>query len=298
MYWLLIVLHIGNCLFFHYLRATNRLISHNLVMPMVWCIPLWGTLLAIVDEYTMRQRTNASKAFELERLELTDQRYRSIEVDSDENKKITVPLEEAMLINDAKTRRSLMLDILHKNPKEYLDLLQRARLSDDVELTHYATTTIMEVQSEYEALIQQCEAEVLNEPENEKLLRNYAKAINLYIKSNLISGNILLIQRVELKRILEKIIEICPDDHRKYVNYIENELEIEPNERLRLIIEDAMNKWPHDEKIYMLYVNYYWKTGQGKKIQELLKQMRQKKIYLSKEGKEWYSFWKREEAKE
>lgn len=267
-----------------------------MVMPVVWFIPIWGTLMAIADEYTVRQRVNASKAFEIERLELTDKRYRSIEVDSSENNKITVPLEEAMLINDAKTRRTLMLDILHKNPKEYVDLLQRARLSEDVELTHYATTTIMEVQSEYEALIQQCEAEVSKEPNSEKLLRKYAKTIYAYINSGLISGNILFIQRVELRRVLEKILVLCPDDHRKVIQYIENEMELDPSENLLTRLEEASKKWPQDEKIYMLFVNYYCKTGQGKKIQELLEQLTQNKVYLSREGKEWYSFWKREEA--
>ena len=56
-----------------------------------------------------------------------------------------------------KVRHSLMLDILHKNPNEYIAILQKARNSDDTEVTHYATTMMMEIQTEYEKKLQQYE---------------------------------------------------------------------------------------------------------------------------------------------
>lgn len=296
MYFFLVALHLAGCLVFFYLRKTDRLMSRNQIPAIVCCIPIWGPLLAVLDESVVRRGMEGSKEFGLERLEPADKRFQVMEVDPAVGDKRMVPLEEAMLINDAKTRRALMLDILHKKPEEYVDLLKRARMSDDVELTHYATTTIMEVQSEYEAQIQRCEAEARRQPNNERVLRNYARAVGAYINSGLISGNVLQIQRMEQRRILERLLRLSPDDRRRTLAYLENELELGENEDILRLLEEARQKWRQDERVYMLLVRYYRQRGEGKRIQLLLKQMKEEGIYLSKEGREWYSFWKTEDV--
>jgi hypothetical protein len=37
-----------------------------------------------------------------------------------------------------------MLDIMREDPAEFIQLLQQARLNDDIEVTHYASTAMME----------------------------------------------------------------------------------------------------------------------------------------------------------
>ena len=39
-----------------------------------------------------------------------------------------------------------MMKLLHANPEQYVELLKRVTLSDDVELTHYASTSMMDAQ--------------------------------------------------------------------------------------------------------------------------------------------------------
>lgn len=285
--------HIMLCVLIWFLRLKRIMISSNEVMPIVICIPLWGALLAVFDEYAARKKLSCSKQFELEKLALTDKRYRSIEMDDSQNQQITVPLEEAMLINDAKTRRALMLDILHRNPNEYVNLLKRSRFSEDVELTHYATTTIMEIQSDYENQLQQSQMELQKDPENIKLLHEYEKVLKSYINSGLLSGNILIIERVELQRILEKLCSIYPEDRNLCIEYIQNELELGNTGNLEPILQHAKECWPGDERIYMLFVRYYRNSGQGHHVKDILAEVKEKNVYLTREGKEWYAFFHR-----
>ena len=67
---------------------------------------------------------------------------------------LIVPLQEALLINDASTRRQLIMDILYHDTGEYVDVLNRARMNDDVEVVHYATTAMVELQKDYEERLQ------------------------------------------------------------------------------------------------------------------------------------------------
>ena len=91
----------------------------------------------------------------MDKLKVTDTKYRRLITDTGADSETMVPLEEALIVNDAKMRRNLLLDILHRNPEEYLKTLENAMDSDDVEVTHYATTTVLEIQSEYEQQLQE-----------------------------------------------------------------------------------------------------------------------------------------------
>lgn len=287
--------HVLLCILILFFRARVKKRSTNPIMVFVCMIPIAGVILFLMDEYMYRREKIASRDYEMEKLSLKDKRFSSIEGNQDKNHQITVPLEEAMLLNDAKTRRTLMLEILHKNPKEYVDMLKRACMSDDVELTHYATTTIMEIQADYEKLLQKDKQELKKSPCEKKLLERYRMDLEAYIHSGLLSGNIEHIQREELSNVLKQLMEQDAKNKDLLFSYLDNELELGHVSELGEKIRYADKYWHQDERVYMYYVRYYRHSGQGEKIQPLLCQMEKEDIYLSKEGKEWFSFYRRKE---
>ena len=62
---------------------------------------------------------------DVEKLKLDSELYRSIVVD-EKRSDMTVPMEEALLINSARERRTLIMDVLNDNPGDYVELLQKA----------------------------------------------------------------------------------------------------------------------------------------------------------------------------
>ena len=208
--------------------------------------------------------------------------------DSDTN---IVPLEEAIEINDSTTRRRLMMEVLKKNPKENIDVLIKAGLSDDTELTHYATTTMMEIQGDYEARIKSCEDILKVNPQDYDCLRSYRKILSDYIGSNLLSGNVLTIYRNKLFKCLEELIWNYPSVRHYKLQYIETCLDINKIEEAGKRITEFRNNWPENEDGLKMALNYFRKINRGDLVNQLLKEIADNNYYLSPEGRQWFAFW-------
>lgn len=298
---ILLGIHILLCAVIGYCLLTKKIKVRTPIYASVVCIPIVGVLLLLVDLWADKKRKHGIHEIGMEKLKLTDTKYRTIQVEQNDNTEIVVPLEEAIAVNDAKTRRKLLLDILHKNPEEHIALLQRARLTDDTELTHYATTTMMEIQGSYEQNIRMLEADIkILREENrrdglEKGLRKLRKELEMYIDSGLISGNILNIYRRKLDGVFDELLALAPENRNYYLGKIENEIEQGILEGLEERLLKAKEMWPEDVQVYMVLVHYYAATYQGEKIQQVLLEMESEEVYLSSEGKKWFAFWKSRE---
>lgn len=294
-------LHILVCAVVGLKLHTKQLETRTLIFPAVLLVPVFGVLILLADLWVNKKNKGGSREISMEKLRIQDAKFKHIEVEREKNANMVVPLEEAIAVNDAKTRRKLLLDILHKNPEEHIELLQRARLSDDTELTHYATTTMMEIQSAFEQNIRELEweVEVREDAEDKvelvKALRKLRKELNRYIESGLITGNILNIYRRKEETVLERLLLIAPNDKRYYLSLIDNKINQGKLEGVETLLEKALEKWNEDENVYQMFIRYYQAMHQGEQIQRILKEIEEKNIYLSKEGKKWYSFWKNEE---
>ena len=81
----------------------------------------------------------------LQELKVEDREQRNILVDDRTDYANTVPLEEALIVDNPRQRRNLMLSILNENPGQYANLLSQARLNEDVEVVHYAATAMAQI---------------------------------------------------------------------------------------------------------------------------------------------------------
>lgn len=292
-----IMIHIIICLVIGVLLYTKRITTRTLLFPTVVCVPVVGLALLLTEQIMQKKELFGSSNLDVDKLKVEEVRFKRIEMERAEQKEI-VPLEEALIMNDVTTRRQLMLDILQRNPEEYIELLQRARMADDTELTHYATTAMMEIQSGYEHSIRAYEEllEVQEEKEQRaKVLRKMRKVLMLYIESGLISGNILTIYQRKLGVVLSELIQIEPENKAYYLNFLLNKIEQRDLNGLKNELDIAKKRWPEDEQVYRIMVRYYQMVQDGASIQETLNEIEQKGIYLSADGKQWFDFWKNKE---
>lgn len=295
---LLFAIHIVLCVVIGYKLYKKQVKVRTPIYVAVVCIPVVGALLFLTDLWLTRTGKQGIHDAGWEKLKLSDAKYKNIYVEREDNSGMVVPLEEAIAVNDAKTRRKLLLDILHKKPEEHIELLQRARMTDDTELTHYATTTMMEIQSGYEQVIRELENDVKQlegiEDKNslEKVLRKLRKELKMYIDSGLLTGNILNIYRKKLDEVLLKLLSLEPENKAYQLERLENKIEQGNFSGAEEELLELMQKWPEDEQIYKAFVSYYAATHQGEKIQQLLSEIEKKGVYFTNEGKKWFAFWK------
>ena len=292
---LVVLIHLIVCIVIFLLMKQGKIKSSMVVYPAVVLVPICGLVLLVIEEYRVRNTTQKERQVGVESFKISDIRYKRIEVDDDSNETITVPLEEAISVNNASVRRKLMMDILHRNPEEYIELLQMTRTADDTELTHYATTTMMEIQNKYELEIHKLSEEIKENPKELQVLKKYRKVLLKYIDSGLISGKILEIYRAQLDDILRKLCEMLPENRVYFQDYIRNQIALGKNDNIDGQIMDMINRWPDEVQVYQIYVEFLWKSNRGDEIPGVLNRLKEGNVYLSSEGKAWLEFWEQKD---
>ena len=292
---LVVLIHLIVCIVIFLLMKQGKIKSSMVVYPAVVLVPICGLVLLVIEEYRVRNTTQKERQVGVESFKISDIRYKRIVVDDDSNETITVPLEEAISVNNASVRRKLMMDILHRNPEEYIELLQMTRTADDTELTHYATTTMMEIQNKYELEIHKLSEEIKENPKELQVLKKYRKGLLKYIDSGLISGKILEIYRAQLDDILRKLCEMLPENRVYFQDYIRNQIALGKNDNIDGQIMDMINRWPDEVQVYQIYVEFLWKSNRGDEIPGVLNRLKEGNVYLSSEGKAWLEFWEQKD---
>ena len=139
---LLIVIHVLVCVLMCVLSRFGVLRVEGRLLPFMLLVPLWGPLCVLLLHVRTLIRAGEHTAPDLEQMRVDDEERRSILVEERTDFVNTVPLEEALIVNDSRQRRSLVMSILNDNPSHYIDVLSQARLNEDVEVVHYAATGI------------------------------------------------------------------------------------------------------------------------------------------------------------
>lgn len=180
--WIYLIIHTVLCILI-YIGIRSRFFKFTeQLFPVIVLVPIAGMAACLAADYHSRFHKAGIKPIELEELHLETEDLRLKQIEDDEGGALVIPLEEAMTINDAETRRKLMLDILHQNPQEYIELLQKARLDEDIEVTHYASTAIMEMQRDFELSLQKAEREYEDDRDNSEKLERYLQPAPVYRK--------------------------------------------------------------------------------------------------------------------
>ena len=264
----------------------------------VLLLPGCGLLLWLARRLLSLLHKENSRQPDIEKLKVTDARYRRLEIDTDSNNGNMMPLEDALAIEDTHLRRSLMLDILHKKPEEYMQMLKKASGGDDVEITHYATTTLLEIQSEYEYKIRRYMKELEQNPEDIDIRRQYKDCLSAYVKSGLIDGTVLKVQQESLLALMEGLTDCGKPEKEDAYLHIATALDLKKYNEAGDMLFKLRKLGDADEMWYRLAVRYYWEQKKGEEIHRVLNEVADKKVYLTKEGKKWFAFWSKGQINE
>lgn len=293
---ILLILHVLFCLLLFYFMRKKRFKVSVHLFPLALFLPFWGWIAVLAAEILTRQGRAGSNQIQLEELRIRADSYRSIYLEDGGEEKSLVPLEEAILINDTSLRRQLMLDILRQDPSRYVELLRQARLGDDVEVTHYASTAMMEIQREYELDLQKNEKYLQDHPHDMRALRSCIDVLKEYIGSGMLEESALFIQRVRYGVLLREWIELVPGEMEAYLEVAKNEIELGNFDEAEKQIENILQNWPDEEQGWVIKLKFCHQTENGRLFCETVEAMRSRKIYLSPPTRELLEFWKHPEG--
>ena len=290
MIWLILTaIHLILCLLV-FLGIKYRVLSvHKYMFFVALFLPFWGVLVVLILHFKLGFDPDNFADIDVEKLKLESELYRSIAVDEKKSDTV-VPIEEALLINSARERRSLIMDVLNDDPGDYVEFLQKAGNNDDTEVVHYAVTAMVEISKENDYRLQKLETAYSMEPDNIEVLTSYCDFLWSCLSQNLMQGQVEVMNRELFSQLMQKKIRMAGtvDD---YAQLAENDLRRKSFDAAGDTIAEMGKKWPASEEYILLKIKYLASMNRGREIEEFIIQTENSNIYLSSKTKEALSFW-------
>ena len=271
---------------FHILKVHKYMFFVALLMP------LWGVLTVLILHFQIFFRADDGIDVGVEKLKLESELYKSVTMDDKKVAANTVPIEEALLINSAKERRTIIMDVLNDNPREYIEFLQKAGNNEDTEVVHYAVTAMVEIAKENDYKLQDFERQHAKDPEDAEILTQYTDFLWSCLSQNLMQGQVEVLNRELFSTLIQKKIALTQGSIADFDRAVRNELRRKNYTLAAAALEQMQSIYPDSEAYYRCRLDYLASLGKGDEIKLLLDEVEKKHIYLSSATKEVLAFWK------
>nr|WP_241435817.1 hypothetical protein [Bifidobacterium catenulatum] len=226
----------------------------------------------------------------LEQMRVDDEERRSILVEERADFANTVPLEEALIVNDSSQRRSLVMSILNDNPSRYIDVLSQARLNEDVEVVHYAATAMAQISAKEDLALQRCRNDYLQHRNSETVLERYCDALERYVNSGIAQGYALQLQKQRYAEVLQERLR-KHDDYYIACRLAQMQIDLGLFDDAAHTIDGAMERWPDQGDVWLMRLRLDAARNDGDALRQTVQQIESKHIYLGGQGRRTLRFW-------
>ena len=265
----LLILHLTVCILIWVgIRSGMLKVKKYLMVPVLF-VPVWGALCVLILHLQVFIKAENSRKIGIEKLQVNEEIYKNNFRLREENDHDIVPLEEALLINDPEKRRKLIMDILNDDPSKYIELLEKTRMNEDVEVVHYAITAMVELSKDYDSKLQTFERTYAAAPEDPVVLDEYCDFMEEYLQK-------------KIKTDMNFHSCLCLAD---------NLMKLKDYSGAQQILDVIDKKWHRREEYWVRKIQLFAEQKNGRAIQAALKQMKEEHIYLSSKSKEVLAFW-------
>lgn len=286
----LLIIHALVCLVLWTLMKFGLLPVRGHMLAVMVLVPLWGPLLVVLLCTRDQACGDASYASTLESLRLKDDIRRGVQVQRRETDAGVVPLEEALIVNDAGDRRRLMLSMLTEDPGAYLAQLQAAKLNDDVEVAHYAATAVAQISKESDLKLQQLERAFKADPSAQNL-DEYCDYLGDYLASGLAEGRVAQIQRQQYARLLARRCE-REDGTALRIRYATALADAGEMDEAEAVTTQLVADAPDEQEAWMLCLRLAVARHDGEGVQQVIDAIDNQHVYLSADNREKLAFWR------
>lgn len=253
-------------------------------------LPFFGTLIVLILHFQIGFNPESIAELDSNKEGLESNLYQNLTVD-EKRAGTAVPIEEALILNAAREKRGIIMDVLNEDPRAYVDLLQKAGNNDDTEVVHYAVTAMVEISKENDYALQRFEAEHAANPGDLRILTEYCNFLWSCLEQDLMQGQVEVMNRELFSQLTrEKIaIEEALED---YSRLVKNELKRKNYDDAKDLLGEMDAKWPNSEEFVLMNVQYLAAMNKGREIHEFINEIISKgQIYLSTKTKEALAFW-------
>ncbi len=259
------------------------------MFAIVLFVPVFGAMCALLIHITIVTGKSGSNSKNLEAMREKEIDHTRMPVPEEEGNMV-VPLEDALIMDDSSIKRSVIMDVLMADTKSYSHILNQARMNDDVEVVHYATTAMVELSKEYELKLQEYSLRYAEDSTNINLLTEYITYLGQFLDSDMAQGQVLEIQRNNYQQLLRQKLVIDPtfEDYASLVNSYLNSEQYSAADGLLRQMEEGFEM---NEELWILKFRYFYQTNSSKSIRELIDKTQNSEQFVSSRISEMIDFW-------
>ncbi len=290
---LFLLIHVLLLLAIVYLRMISRLRLTLTTIPLVLFVPVWGSISVLMEYYLRKTHRIGTAAENLEVMKASLVNMDEMPTPEDEEGG-SVPLQDALLIDNSQMKRSVILNVLMQDANSYVKVLNEARMNEDVEVVHYATTAMMELSKEYEFRIQKFAAMYADEPDNDELLTEYRNYIEQYVYSGMVEGQMLELHMNTYKQLLLDCIQRF-DNKEDYFSLINCLFESGELAQVRSYLSQIEEKWQDDENVWLFKFRLAFETSDTDEMRSLINETKEEGRFFSKDIRKIAAFWEKKQ---
>lgn len=290
---LFLLIHVLLLLAIVYLRMISRLRLTLTTIPLVLFVPVWGSISVLLEYYLRKTHRIGTAAENLEVMKASLVNMDEMPTPEDEEGG-SVPLQDALLIDNSQMKRSVILNVLMQDANSYVKVLNEARMNEDVEVVHYATTAMMELSKEYEFRIQKFAAMYADEPDNDELLIEYRNYIEQYVYSGMVEGQMLELHMNTYKQLLLDCIQRF-DNKEDYFSLINCLFESGELAQVRSYLSKIEEKWRDDENVWLFKFRLAFETSDTDEMRSLINETKEEGRFFSKDIRKIAAFWEKKQ---
>ncbi|WP_026506774.1 hypothetical protein [Butyrivibrio sp. MC2013] len=266
------------------------------MMVIVLFIPLFGALCALMIHFIIVTGESGKAGGDLEAMSSPDADQNRIPMPEAEGS-LVVPLEDALIMDDASTRRSVIMDVLMSDTGKYTHILNQARMNEDAEVVHYATTAMAELSKEYELGLQEYSIRYAEAPDDIELIGEYIAYLGRFLESGTGQGQALEIQRNIYHQLLARKIDLAPA-YEDYMALVGSYLGAGEYSAADQVLGRMEKAYGMDEEIWILRFRYYYQTRSVRSINEMIDKALSSGEFISSRMREIIDFWHRDREME
>lgn len=203
-----------------------------------------------------------------------------------------IPFNDALVLNDNKTKRRMLIDLLKGEFSTNIDALELALKSDDSETSHYAATAVQQAKSDLMKTMRKLEEEIDNAETDSRLLEDYRDILKQYIRIEFLDKQTRKRYMYTYLATLSKLIKLSPDSSK--LNHMEKiDVAISLHEYREAL--EAANQFlavfPDQEEAYFAAMNIHYVMKNSEGFNEIVGRLRGSEIRLSPDKLNQLRFW-------
>lgn len=278
------------------MNTENKLESYKIVYiaAVVMLMPYFGIFFIIfLNYYPEKKEGQTIDDFEVNTLGSNDKNthYLNLNVEKESN---IVPIEEALIINNNKTKRKLLIEALKQDIYLSSSFLKKAVNDTDTETSHYAAAALMDLKNRLMTGLQALSVKYEDSKDDSEISIAYAEVIKRYISSGMLDSRSIKKYRYLYIHILENINRLEPEKREYFVELINTELMLKEFTKAEQTCNKFMDLHSNSEEPYIMTLKLCFTLNDTKKFKKTLEKLKGSQIKLSYSALNKLRFWTEE----